>query len=234
VELKKIYFIPFAGGSKYSYNDLLAFFPKEIECTVLELPGRGNRFRERLLYDIEEMVDDLLSCREFVPDKPYMIFGHSMGALLGYLLVKKLVKNNLLLPADLFFSSCPAPSAIRNSQYHELPEDELIVHLTSLGGISLPLIDNKELLKIFVPIIRADLHAISSYKFVETCPFNIPITVISGSEESISSHEIDGWRLETTASFETYELRGQHFFIFNDPAELAFRILEKRRLINIG
>ena len=81
----KIIALPFAGGSKFSFKNLENHIPNSIEWITLELPGRGNRFGEPILESIDAMVNDILSQIEYhITNEPYMIYGHSLGTVLGY------------------------------------------------------------------------------------------------------------------------------------------------------
>ena len=52
----KIIAFTFAGGNKYSFN---SFFNRELNVVVLEYAGRGNRMREKLLTNLDDVIADL-------------------------------------------------------------------------------------------------------------------------------------------------------------------------------
>lgn len=187
--MKKIFFFPFAGANAYSYNPLLASLDPNIECRVFELPGRGRRISEKLLTDLPSMVDDLCSNLKEETGSSYSFYGHSMGAILAYLVALKITTDGTIPPpAYLFLSGRRAPHIpSRKPSMYNLPLDQLLTELKEMGGI----------------------------------PEEIPVSVMKGIEEDLTCQEADAWREVTSGRFEIRQFRGNHFFIFERPAEVA-------------
>ena len=108
----KIIVFPFAGGNKYSFNN---YFPINYNTTRLEYPGRGLRNKEDLIENIYELINDLLPQfqKEIDVCDDYIIYGHSMGALVGYLICTELEKLGLKLPVKLVVSGAKPPKYSR-------------------------------------------------------------------------------------------------------------------------
>src|SRR5262249_52515237 len=70
---------PFAGASATAYHRLALKLPADVETCSLQLPGRGFRMREAALETFEAILDAM--ARTVAPrvDRPYALFGHSMG-----------------------------------------------------------------------------------------------------------------------------------------------------------
>lgn len=220
--------MPYAGANKYSYAPLVSLFPPEIRTTIIELPGRGARFHEPLLISIEDMVHDVFKNRSIQFDAPYILFGHSMGALLGYLLIKKIIQQGLAAPRHVFFTGCPPPSAKKEiSGSHLLSDDEFKNMLKHLGGITDDILDNKDLFELFLPVLRADFKAVDLYVYNNDNKFDIPITVIGGNKDSYISNHLSDWSFETNAEAQIIQMEGDHFFIFKNQAEIIRLILEQ-------
>ncbi|MCK5522506.1 MAG: hypothetical protein KAI83_05155 [Thiomargarita sp.] len=65
----------------------------------------------------------------------YAIYGHSMGATLGYLLTKRILNAGIPAPLHLFFSGRKAPSVINDDPpKHQFPKQEFFNHINELGG----------------------------------------------------------------------------------------------------
>ncbi len=106
---KQLFLLHFAGGNKYSYNFLQSKLKSDIEFIPIELPGRGARFEENLIRDKEEAIQDLfLQIKDKRNGKPYVIYGHSMGAILGFSVTEMLEKENDA-PNYLIVSGNPGP-----------------------------------------------------------------------------------------------------------------------------
>lgn len=220
---------PYAGGSKYSYGSFKSAAPKGINVVPIELPGRGDRFMEPLLVDINSMVEDLFDQLKGYIHKPYVLYGHSMGALLSWLTAKKIANANLPLPQQLIITGCEGPSVKDESEKlrSQLPPDEFIEELKILGGISHDILQDKSFLEFFEPILRTDFKAIEGYKYLKSAPLNIPVCVIYGSEEEITPEEASCWQEEFNLPVEVIQLPGDHFFIFKHEKKIM-SIIENR------
>jgi surfactin synthase thioesterase subunit len=234
-----VFFLPFAGGSKYSYNHFVSNAPDYINVIPLELPGRGARYGENLETDANVMVDDLITQMQGLLDMPYAIYGHSMGSLLGYLVTRRLRQQNLPLPKQLIFTGCVAPcTAGRLRKRHLLPKEEFLTELRTLGGSPDEILENESLMQFFEPIIRADFQAIETYRYEETEPLYIPITIVNGDEEIRVNDDVWGWQKESIYQIDARNLPGRHFFIFDHCLEIleliGEKLLGKRALQHAG
>lgn len=213
--------LPYAGGSRYSYNAYLELAPDSIEIIPLDLPGRGSRIREKPLTNVQSMVDDIFEQIKSGLAKSYVIYGHSMGSLIGYLLVKKILAAKLNPPLHLFVTGRGGPSTKRNEPpYYLLPYDEFIQKLREMQGSPTQILDDPDSMEFFEPIIRADFQCVETYNYEKNEPFNIPITCMFGSDEDVKYEEALTWQLETTATLTVKEFPGEHFFIFNYGKEI--------------
>ena len=166
------------------------------------------------------MVDDLLAQMAGQLDEPFAIYGHSMGARLGCLLVRHLLAQDLPIPQHLFVSGCSAPSIVKRRQRHLLPQADFI---TMLQRMDCPpeVLRNEELMEVFEPVLRADFEANDTFEYRRLAPFVVPITVMIGTEEETSRDDALRWQEETTGEFSFEELAGGHFFIFDHLSALG-------------
>ena len=222
-----LYCLPFAGGSKYSYNAFVKSAPKEINVIPIEIPGRGSRFKDPLFTDIQQIADDVFAQIRDGLDVPYAIYGHSMGSLLGYLVTKKIVASGLSHPLHLFFTGASAPSVEKDSVLrYLLPKEEFKAELRELGGSPDEILSDDTLMDFFEPILRADFEAVETYNHQETQPFSIPIHVVIGTDEKVSYEDATKWQEETLSKIKVQQLPGGHFFIFDFVKEIISMISE--------
>jgi surfactin synthase thioesterase subunit len=214
--------LPFSGGSVYSYKSFERHMPPFLRLIPVELPGRGQRVREKLLKNMQLMIDDIFSRVEPFIKSPYAIYGHSMGSLMGYLLTKRILQEGKPAPMHLFFTGCKAPSAPdREKARYLLPSQQFLEEIKGMGGDMNSVLNDAVTAQFFEPILRADFEATETYSYVPAIPFDIPITIANGSEEKITREEAAAWQVETTKGIEVHILPGDHFFIFqNEPALL--------------
>jgi surfactin synthase thioesterase subunit len=212
--LMKLFCFPYAGGNRYSFNPFKALTPMGMELIMLDYPGHGMRMQEPLLTDIHSIAQDILQLYSTEMKSPFAFYGHSMGCLVAYTVCKILQSNKADLPQHLFFTGCGAPS-VRNrfKGRHLQPYDEFIITLKQLGGVPDELLQDKDSMNFFEPLLRADFEAVDTYSYVPSEPFPIPMTIITGSEEDLSNQEIDAWRLETNQGCTFAKMSGGHFFI---------------------
>src|SRR4051812_5402173 len=198
-----VFCLPFAGGSKYSYRGYTKAAPSFLNFVPLEIPGRGSRSGERLLTDLELIADDIFNQIKNSLDRPYVIYGHSMGGLLGYLVTKRILAGNLKQPLHLFFTGCGGPSIQRRDLIdHTLPKKEFYKGIRDLGGSTDEVLNDQNLMDFFEPILRADFEAVASFQYNHTNPFTIPISIVLGLQEKVTYVDGMAWQKETTEPVE--------------------------------
>ena len=214
--------LPFSGASVYSYRNLTKHVADVINVIPVELPGRGKRASEPLLSDIQSMTDDLFLQIKTSIMSPYAFYGHSLGALLGYLLVKRILNEKLPPPLHLFFSGRAGPSVQdKDKDVYALPKKEFIQKLKEYDGSPQEILNDDGIMVFFEPILRADFKAIAWYQYEKSAPFEIPITVMIGSHENTTYEEALKWQDETSGGISIRQFPGGHFFIFQHFPEIG-------------
>lgn len=151
------------------------------------------------------------------------LFGHSMGALLAYEVGSRLEQTGVRLAA-VFVSAAPPPRVGYDEGIHLLPDAELTEHLRNLSGTEAPLLD-KEVLPLILPAVRADYQAVETYRFRDRSPLACPLTVlVSDDDPGVEPTQATGWGEHTTASFEVFEFRGDHFYLRHQEDAVAATI----------
>ncbi|MBC9795251.1 thioesterase II family protein [Sinomicrobium weinanense] len=225
----KIICFPYAGGSKYSYRVLQTVFPSHVALFPIDYPGRGARIKENLNTSLEAIAEDAFNT--ILPELhkgPYAIYGHSMGALVGYLVTRKIVEHGLSAPAHLFITGRSGPAAPKNREpLHGLPRDRFLEKVKELGGLPGEICDNADLMDFFEPVLRADFKALETFNYTPKGPIDIPVSVIIGLQESITTKDARAWEQETTAPLDLRQFPGNHFFIFDHPQHIAEWMVRK-------
>jgi medium-chain acyl-[acyl-carrier-protein] hydrolase len=148
-------------------------------------------------------------------EKPFVFYGHSMGGLVGFELIRLLRKEGGPQPLHFFVSGCRGPHVIdRERLTYNLPEAELIEELRTLDGTPEEVLENPELMQVLLPILRADFEVVETYEYSEDRPLSVPISALGGlQDEKIESHHLEAWREQTTAACSVRMLPGNHFFL---------------------
>lgn len=225
-----VFCLPYAGGNKYSYREFKSKAPSFLDFVTLEYPGRGARMGEPLVKEISVIVDGLFEqIKDKLSNGEYAFYGHSMGGLVTYLLTQKIIENNLKLPLHLFITGTSGPGAVTRGEKkrHLMGQKEFLDEIKEFGGMPDEVLENEELLHYFEPILRSDFEASENYVHVSKHVMDIPITVITGSEEDFEHEDIQAWQNESLQVIDFRRLPGKHFFIFNYVQEIIQIIAKK-------
>lgn len=219
-----LFTLPFAGGSKYSYNTFTKFLPAFIDFQPLEVPGRGERISDDLVADIHRMADDIFQqIKKHDLKNPYAIYGHSMGSILAYLVSQKIADAKLPRPLHLILTGAAGPSwEERERSRHLLSKADFKKKLEEYGGSPKEVLENEELFEFFEPILRNDFQAVETYYYTKPAEkLDVPVTVMIGLSEQVTIDEARLWEQETTAPFSVRQFPGGHFFIYDYTAEVV-------------
>ena len=218
-----LFCLPFAGGSAFSYSGFQRYADDGLRIEALDLPGRGRRFHEPLLNNLDDMADDVLrQIRSRIYAGPYAVYGHSMGAWIAYLLVKRMLREGCPPPCHLFVSGRQAPALQgKEKGWHLLPRAAFMDIVRQFGGTSSEVIANQELMELFEPVLRADFQALANCAYEKSEPFDIPLTVMWGNAENVTRAGVLPWQEETTQAVSFLEFNGGHFFIFEHTAQIV-------------
>ncbi len=229
----KLICLTYAGGNKYSYRNFRPHIHEKIELVTLELPGRGSRISESFENNLNNLVDDLYHQIQEHLSENYMLFGHSMGAILGDLLIDKLTNNLKKLPKCFLVTGCRSPQ--RNTfkpKIHLLSKEAFQEEVIQLGGMPDEIIKNQEVLDYLLDILRVDITALETHEYKQKNKYNVPIIAIRGSEERITEEDILDWEKQTSSTFKHHVLYGNHFFILNH-LDVISEIINKNLLKNL-
>ncbi len=217
---------PYAGGGTVAYHSWKNLIHPDISLLRVQLPGREVRFREKPFTSFSQLTDTLVTALPPLLEPPFIFYGHSMGALIAFEVIRKLRKMGEQLPVHLFISSFRAPHLPDpDSMISELPENQFIERLVQYGGIHPEILMNSELMEMFLPILRADFSVLSSYRYKQKAPLPCPITAFAGlSDPKISVEAIDSWQDHTTDGYNSYFFPGGHFFTTEFHSEMLAHI----------
>lgn len=148
---------------------------------------------------------------------PYAIFGHSMGALCAFEVIREIRHLDGPLPVHLFVACRPAPSIpMVRTELAGLPVDELAGLLRRLGGTLEYVLENPEMLGLFQPLLAADFQVNEVYKYRAEPRLPIPITAFACTRDHFArADDVAGWQDQTGAGYTQLMLEGNHFAIFD-------------------
>jgi len=225
----RLFCFPYAGGGASVFRSWSKTLPPTVEIFALQLPGREDRFREPPFTRLESLVRELVQVLIPHLDKPFAFWGHSMGGVVAFEVVRQLRRQHGLNPVHLFVSGCAGPHLMNtNKPIHQLPESEFLAALRRRYGDSNDVLKSPELLELTLPTLRADLTLFETYRYSIEPPLDVPISVFGGLQDpGISRDRLEAWRVQTRASFELQMFPGDHFF-FNTAQTHLLQIFNRK------
>jgi surfactin synthase thioesterase subunit len=215
--------LSYAGGGASAFREWPARLPG-VEVLAIQLPGRETRLLEPPFRRMDPLVTAVADAVAAQLDKPFAVFGHSMGARLGFELARELRRRGDRAPSALLVSSCKAPHLPRTPlpPLESMPESLFVARLRSMHGTPPEILENPELLALLLPGIRADFAAIDSYEYTDEPALACPIRAFGGTRDTEAREdELLGWQAHTTSSFGLRMLPGGHFVITTARDELT-------------
>ena len=219
--------LSYAGGTSSVYRDWQERLGGRAHVVPVLLPGRGLRMREDPYTEMAPLAAELADALiEHGHADHYALFGHSMGALLGYEIACALRERGRPEPLHLFVSGSKAPHLYRDLARHALSDGELRRFVHDLGGFGDDGGVGASYFERRLPVLRADLRVCDEYRWAPRPPLRCPMTAFSASDDPIApGAQVEAWRGYTTGSFLRRHLTGDHFFL-NGPARVPlFRAL---------
>jgi medium-chain acyl-[acyl-carrier-protein] hydrolase len=225
-----LFCIPYAGGSAVIYSKWKKYFDPIIELIPVELAGRGRRLQDPLYKNRQHAIEDIFNIiKADIQQRPYALFGHSLGALIGYELALKIRSAGLPQPVHLFLSGKGAPHIQRNDEkkFHLMNDETFKKELIELGGTPPEFFQHPDLLGMFLPLLKND------FKLAETeaqhnaiDPFDVDMTVFLGKDEDLTAAQCDGWKKYTKQICSIHYCEGGHFFL-HDKVEQVTRLINQ-------
>lgn len=229
VPRQRLFCLPYAGAGSAAFHGWSQILPRTLQVCPVLLPGREARLTEPAIADIGRLSQVLADALAPHFDLPFALFGHSVGALVAFELARELRRRGAPQPLHLFASAFRAPTRPNvNPVLHALPEPALISALHGYGGVPAGVLDNRELLDLVLPTVRADFALHETYVYRPEAPLDIPLTVFGGARDSkVHPEHLDGWQQQTCARFRQEMYDGDHFFLKPFRPQVSAVIVEE-------
>jgi len=219
----RIFCVPFAGGAPNAFFKWRDAFDED-ELVVFHLPGRFGDSRAPIS-NSGEMTARMLEAISPYLDLPFVIYGHSMGGLLGFELARALRAAGSRAPEALIISGRRAPKVSRDNVDHTLSDDLFWAEIARIYNPPKALLEDLEVRDLFTPTFRADFELLGTWSYVETPPLELPIHVLAGADDDRARpQDMEGWREHTSCRFEQSIFPGGHMFIQSQQAQVLSKL----------
>ncbi|XP_076864123.1 S-acyl fatty acid synthase thioesterase, medium chain [Brachyhypopomus gauderio] len=208
---------PWAGGGSTHYARWGQILNCSVEVYAVRLRGREARAKEAFFQHMQEILNEVIDVLlPELKEKPFALFGHSFGAMTAYAFAEYVKKVHSLEPVHVFLSGASAPFSemrLQAPRRSQLSDEEFLQWMTTIGGTPPEILANSEVLKLFLPALKADLSVVENYRCSRPQnPFlSCPVSCFDGKEDM--PHDLQAWKIITTGDFNVHMLSGSHFYL---------------------
>lgn len=214
----RIFCIPHAGGSAAAFRPWIPLLGERAQVCPIEPPGRATRFAEPAHHRLEPYVEALATAMRPWLDRPYLLLGHSLGALIAFELTRALAARGAPLPARLLLSGREGPRLSRERGADELGDDALVGYLKTYAGTPAEVFENPELLQLILPVVRADFTLLAHWRFDPAAKVSVAATAIGGAKDpEVPPATLEAWREVADGPFDVRVFPGGHFYLYDAP-----------------
>jgi surfactin synthase thioesterase subunit len=214
--------VPFAGAGPSFFHPWRELSAGRWRVISVELPGRERRLLETPYRNVVEAakneIDDIVAA--LGEGARTVLFGHSMGAVLGYELVQPLMARGVHVER-LVVSGSPGPWTQRERRATGLPDEEFLARIEEFAGARHESLDHPEMRELILPALRADCEMHENYIPSTDEPVSVPICSLRGdSDRLVSAEQAQEWRKATTGEFTSVEFPGDHMYLVDRAREV--------------
>lgn len=227
---RRLICLPHAGGGAWAFRTWPDALPADVEVLSVQLPGREDRLTDEPLDAAAPIVRTVADVLAGSLDRPYAIYGHSMGALLGFELLRELRRRGAAPAERLFAAAYRAPQVPSpDPPIFHLPDGEFVEEVDRRYDAVPPAARaDPELMELVLPGLRADVAVCDTYAYVAEEPLDCPISVFGGVEDrAVQRPELEAWSQQTTAEFDLTMFPGDHFFLQSSFDALMRAVVER-------
>ena len=250
----RLFCLPWAGGvSENLFARWSMMLPASIQVCPIEIPGRGRREGETALTTVEELAK-LLAHSLPLQDKPYVIFGTCLGAIVGYEIIREVERTKCAPMPVAFMPAAVSPPHIYASvvmkiylqrrlrrgeeppldevmktlhAWKDMPREKLLLAFEAghFAGVE-EMKKSERLFNRVAPMGVNDIMMAVQYRYDSSFPpLNLPIIAFDGTKDNtIPNGYMKGWRKHTSGRYRHVKITGTHYFVSTHYKEVTAEV----------
>ncbi|MFW0783144.1 alpha/beta fold hydrolase [Gordonia sp. CPCC 206044] len=233
-DLPPLLVFPHAGSGASSYRALSEHFSRAFTVLIMQYPGRQDRMREPAATELTDLAAEAHAEYTQRPDArraPLTVFGHSMGGIVGFEFARRAQRTGDPELARLVVSAAAAPSRVADLPRHPTDDEGLMAHLSVLEGTGGSVMASEAVMRMALPVLRADYQAFDAYRAEPTDRVTAPISVIGGADDpAIKAHELHAWNIHgDDVSVSVFD--GGHFYLDDNASDVLEVLTESTSVV---
>jgi medium-chain acyl-[acyl-carrier-protein] hydrolase len=173
-----------------------------------------GRIGEPPCADWAELLSQVGGVADELADRPFAVFGHSLGAMIAYELARRTADGAGAAPCWLLLAGCRAPDVpLLVQAIHRLPDEEFARSLSLVTATPQEVLADRRMMGLVLPLMRADLTLAETWPPAEPTRVRLPATVFVGLQDTFAPPwSARGWS-HFAGPLTIHVLPGDHFFI---------------------
>lgn len=211
--------LPPAGSSASIYYPWKKMKSQYFDIIPIEYAGHGMKMQQALINNSDilakNIVDEILTYQE----KPFILFGHSVGGGLIWKVKDQLENlNKLYLLKMMVISSRPEHQYIQQiKDKRQFSDQEIISNLKRYNHFPDEILKHADALAFFLKIIRNDFLLSDQLLSENILKTSIPVLTFHGKDDPDIPDQkaMKAWQQHTEQWLGSIELEGDHFYFLN-------------------
>jgi surfactin synthase thioesterase subunit len=209
--------LSYCGGGTAAFRPWAGQLPSDVDLALICYPGREGRYHVPYATDWPALMTDVVGALREVAARPYVLFGHSLGAWVAFEAAVRMEQLGLRPPDALVVSANDSPDRHRNRRERSPSsadsDADLLDWLSRVGQLPTAVLADPDLCQMAVELLRADLRMSSTYRYLPGVQVHAPMQVIHGTDDPVATPEAaQRWRTQAAGRFSVTELPGGHFY----------------------
>jgi len=221
--------LPQAGSGCGVFRSWQHVLGDDVSVVGVALPGRESRFAdapvESVAVAVREIVAELVAL--VPPGTPTVLFGHSLGGLLGYEVARALPADRV--PAALVVAASRPPHLSGRAAGGMADDDSSDVLVKLLAAKEL----DDDVRELIMAVLEQDAELSATYEDPDGAPAPCPLHAWGGdTDEVVTPAHVAGWRPYAGSTFHSRQFAGGHDFAVASaavPAALSVLVSPSRQ-----